>query len=239
MSAGNPDGGAALTFASYNIRKAVGLDRRRDPERIMRVLHEIDADVIALQEADRRFGRRITALPLGLIDESPWRAVPLNTRPDSIGWHGNAMLVRKGLEVLGAEAVPLPTLEPRGAICVELQAGARRLRVVGMHLDLSGIRRRHQIRAILAHLRACPAPCPTVMMGDLNEWSPVGGALREFAGSHEVLAPGRSFHARRPVAQLDRIIISPDISVEQCAVHHSATAAVASDHLPVWARLTP
>jgi endonuclease/exonuclease/phosphatase family metal-dependent hydrolase len=239
MSAGNPGDSHALTFASYNIRKAVGLDRRRDPERIMRVLHEVDADIIALQEADRRFGRRLTALPLSLINESPWRAVPLDTRPDSIGWHGNAMLVRKDLEVLGAEAVPLPTLEPRGAICVDLRAGTTRLRVVGMHLDLSGIRRRHQIRAILAHVRACPDPCATVMMGDLNEWAPVGGALREFAGNHEVLAPGRSFHARRPVAQLDRIIISPEIKVEQCAVHHSATAAVASDHLPVWARLIP
>lgn len=239
MVAGAVSGSGALTFASYNIRKAVGLDRRRDPERIMRVLHEIDADVIALQEADRRFGRRITALPLNLIDESPWRAVPLATRPDSIGWHGNAMLVRKGIEVLGADVVPLPTLEPRGAICVDVRSGGTRVRVVGMHLDLSGIRRRHQIRAILAHVRNCPEPCATVMMGDLNEWAPVGGALREFAGSHEVLAPGRSFHARRPVAQLDRIIISPGISVAQCGVHHSATAAVASDHLPVWARLIP
>ena len=68
MPARDPDRSHALTFASYNIRKAVGLDRRRDPERIMRVLHELDADVIALQEADRRFGRRISALPLRLID---------------------------------------------------------------------------------------------------------------------------------------------------------------------------
>ena len=36
-----------LTFASYNIHKAVGLDRRRDPDRILAVLREIDADVIA------------------------------------------------------------------------------------------------------------------------------------------------------------------------------------------------
>jgi endonuclease/exonuclease/phosphatase family metal-dependent hydrolase len=233
------DGGSMLTVASYNIHKAVGLDRRRDPERIMRVLHEINADVVALQEADRRFGRRMTALPRQLIDESPWRAVPLNTRPDSIGWHGNAMLVRKGIEVLAADIVPLPTLEPRGAICVDLLTGGRRVRIVGMHLDLSGIRRRHQIRAVLAHVSDCREPCATVMMGDLNEWAVAGGALREFTASHVVLAPGRSFHARRPVAQLDRIIISPEIGVDHCAVHHSATAAVASDHLPVWARLIP
>ena len=73
-----------LTFASYNIHKAVGLDRRRDPERILAVLREIDADVIALQEADRRFGDRASVLPRQMIDDhTPWRAVPLQSRPDS------------------------------------------------------------------------------------------------------------------------------------------------------------
>lgn len=228
----------ALTFASYNIHKAVGLDRRRDPERIMRVLHELNADVIALQEADRRFGKRVSALPLQLIDESQWRAVPLDTRPDSIGWHGNALLVRKGIDVLCANAVPLPTLEPRGAICVDLSMNDRPVRVVGMHLDLSGIRRRQQIKTVLAHVRDCGAACPTVMMGDLNEWAATGGALRAFGNDYRVLAPGRSFHARRPIAQLDRIIVSHDIIMEACGVHHSAQSSVASDHLPVWARLS-
>ena len=83
-----------LTFASYNIHKAVGLDRRRDPDRILSVLHEIDADVVALQEADRRFGRRETVLPRQMLDDlSDYRAVSLNQRPDSIGWHGNALRV--------------------------------------------------------------------------------------------------------------------------------------------------
>ena len=58
-----------LTFASYNIRKAIGLDRRRNPERILAVLREIDADVVALQEADRRLGRRASALPREMIEE--------------------------------------------------------------------------------------------------------------------------------------------------------------------------
>ena len=47
-----------LKVASYNIHKGIGLDRRRNPERVLEVLREIDADVIALQEADRRFGTR-------------------------------------------------------------------------------------------------------------------------------------------------------------------------------------
>ena len=58
-----------LTFASYNIHKGVGLDRRRDPERILAVLREIDADVIALQEADRRLGRRETVIPRQMLQD--------------------------------------------------------------------------------------------------------------------------------------------------------------------------
>ena len=58
-----------IRVASYNMRKAIGTDRRRRPERTLEVLCELDADVIALQEADRRFGSRASALPLTMIEE--------------------------------------------------------------------------------------------------------------------------------------------------------------------------
>ena len=58
-----------IKVASYNMRKAIGTDRRRNPERILEVLCEIDADIIALQEADRRFGARAAVLSTHLIDE--------------------------------------------------------------------------------------------------------------------------------------------------------------------------
>ncbi|MGE3746289.1 MAG: endonuclease/exonuclease/phosphatase family protein, partial [Sphingomonadaceae bacterium] len=61
--------GKSLSVASYNIRKAIGLDRRRRPERILDVIAELDADIVALQEADRRFGARVSALPFPLIDD--------------------------------------------------------------------------------------------------------------------------------------------------------------------------
>ncbi len=223
-----------IKVATYNIHKAIGLDRRRDPQRIIAVLSEIDADIVALQEADRRFGDRASALPLELIEAAGYAIAPVNERPSSIGWHGNALLVRRPLLIQSACAVPLPTLEPRGAIRADLQINGLGWRVVGMHLDLSGLRRQHQVQAILADLDACADPRPTVLMGDLNEWSQSGGALRQFAGL-QILAPGRSFHTRRPVAELDRIILTPSIRVHDCGVHHSALAARASDHLPVWA----
>jgi endonuclease/exonuclease/phosphatase family metal-dependent hydrolase len=224
---------AQFTFASYNIHKAVGIDRRRDPDRILAVLREIDADVIALQEADRRFGQRESVLPRSALDDSPWRAASLALRPQSLGWHGNAILVRRSLDLSGSAIVPLPTLEPRGAVRADIAAAGAGLRVVGMHLDLSGLRRRHQIRAILDHIDGGP----TVLMGDFNEWALHGGCFREFGAGWRVLAPGRSFPSRRPVAQLDRIVVSRHWRVVAAGVHHSALASRASDHLPVFARL--
>jgi len=138
----------AIKVATYNIRKAVGLDQRRDPARILSVLNEIDADIVALQEVDRRFGARVSAIPLAMLAaETPYVPVPLNAHPAAIGWHGNAILVRKGIEVRHAQQIDMPTLEPRGAVMAELSVNGHSLRVIGVHLDLSGLWRRKQIRA--------------------------------------------------------------------------------------------
>lgn len=228
-----------MRVASYNIRKAIGTDRRRRPERTIDVLNELDAQVIALQEADRRFGARQSALPPHLIEtQSDYKPVPLDIRAGSIGWHGNALLVRKDVEVVEHHLFHLPSLEPRGAVLAEVRIGASRLRVVGMHLDLSGLWRRRQAHAILSHLAQCE-DVPTVLMGDLNEWSTSGGCLRDFASSHLFAPCGRSFHSRRPIAQLDRIMVTPNIEIVDSGAHDSATARRASDHLPVWADLRP
>jgi endonuclease/exonuclease/phosphatase family metal-dependent hydrolase len=225
-----------LTFASYNIHKGVGLDRRRDPERILSVLHELDADVVALQEADLRFGSRAAVLPRRLLEEHRWHFAALSMKPAGMAWHGNAILVRRGIEILGAEPIALPVLEPRGAVCAHLRVQEQEFVVVGMHLDLSGLLRRQQVRAIChaARQRGLPA----VLMGDANEWAGRGGALNAFDHSWNVLKPGRSFPSRRPIAHLDRIVHSRGWRCEGAGVHHSALAAVASDHLPVRAELT-
>lgn len=226
-----------LTFASYNIHKGVGDDRRRDPERVLAVLREIDADIVALQEADMRFGDRAAVLPRAAIAAlTPYDVVPLAVRPDSMGWHGNALLVRRGIATGAVERVPLPTLEPRGAVVADLEVAGHRLRVGGMHLDLSGLRRRAQVRAVVAHLAKRHVALPTVLMGDCNEWFE-HGALAAFGADWRVLRCGPSFPARRPVARLDRVIVSRGWQVIGASVHDSPLARAASDHLPVWARL--
>jgi endonuclease/exonuclease/phosphatase family metal-dependent hydrolase len=227
-----------ILVASYNMRKSIGTDRRRRPERTLEVLNELGADVIALQEADRRFGARLSAIPPHLLEEhSDYKPVLFDARAGSMGWHGNALLVRKQVEVVGKELIHLPSLEPRGAVLADLRVDGAELRVVGMHLDLSGLWRRRQAKAILAHLEHRPGHPPTVLMGDLNEWSANGGCLRDFGNHHRFAPCGKSFHARRPIAMLDRIMVNERLDVVEAGTHGSATARRASDHLPIWAKL--
>lgn len=227
-----------IKVATYNIRKAVGLDQRRNPARILSVLKEINADIIALQEVDRRFGARVSALPLEMLEaETSWMPVPMHFRPAAIGWHGNAILIRKGIEVRLADPIDMPTLEPRGAVMAELSVGGHALRVIGVHLDLSGLWRRKQIRALLAAIDASPRHMPTVMMGDFNQWSD-SGALSELAfHHHRLVQTPKSFHSARPVARLDRIIVSHDVKVTEADAHISVLSRQASDHLPLWATI--
>ena len=249
-----------ITVASYNMRKAVGTDRRRRPDRVLHVLQEIDADIVALQEADKRFGTRASAVPHGLIDDHglykpvefgvshsrlahalPWgerveTMLRLDTR--NLGWHGNAILVKREIEVTGVEALHLPTLEPRGAVLAELIVHGQELRIIGMHLDLSGLWRRRQVRSIIDHIERRHRPMPTVLMGDTNDWREVNGCLRELGPNYQVAPTGPSFHTRRPIACLDRIIVDRSVTVDEAGVHVSTASKKASDHLPVWARLT-
>lgn len=228
-----------ISVASYNIQKSIGTDFRRRPERILSVLGELNADVVALQEVDRRFGARVSSLSAETLEkETDYRPVRFGVLPGSLGWHGNVILVRKGVEVLSQRTIRLPALEPRGAVSADLKVGNERLRVVGMHLGLVGLWRRRQAQAVLDALEGIEETLPTVMMGDLNEWSVNGGCLKHFAADHHVGQPGPSFPSVKPVFGFDRIITSSELSIIESGVHGSQRARSASDHLPVWARLS-
>jgi endonuclease/exonuclease/phosphatase family metal-dependent hydrolase len=220
-----------LRIASYNIRKAVGLDWRRDPGRIIDVLAEIDADIVVLQEADKRLAPRHGVLPADrLSDDLNYAFADLAPNDHSHGWHGNAVLYRRDLiQPTRTDRLPLPSLEPRGAVSVTF---ARPLiEVVGVHLGLTAGIRARQLAALRTHL--AERDHPVIVAGDFNVWRRDDTLARSFASDHLALRPGPSFHAARPTASLDRFILScADLS---CAthVHHSPLASRASDHLPV------
>jgi len=229
-----------LRVASYNIRKSRGLDGRRDPGRILDVMNRLDADVIAVQEVDRRLGERPTSIGRAAIEaHTDFTVVEVARSPVSLGWHGNALFLRKGLKVLDVDRIELPGLEPRGAVRVEIGAGTRRLSVVGVHLGLLRGYRRAQAEVIRAHLAALEGD-DAIVMGDFNEWSPTRG-LEPLTRDYDIVSPGHSFHAARPVAALDRIALSRGATLLDAGVAQDAATRVASDHLPIWGdvRLPP
>lgn len=226
----------ALRVASWNLHKCVGGDGRFDPARSVAVIAEFEADIVALQEADRRFGRRSGLLDLHALERATG-LVPLHVSDlaDGHGWHGNALLVRRGV---GARfrRLALPGAEPRGAVVAELSLPEGRLRVVAAHLGLLRRCRRRQIEAILRLLQES-APMPTLLLGDLNEWRP--GARSALAALEPVFGPVEagpaSFPARLPLLPLDRILGWPAGLVSEVRVHRSRQASNASDHLPLTA----
>lgn len=227
-----------IKIASYNIRKAIGTDRTRRPIRILNVLEEVDADIVVLQEADRRFGTRQSALPAFLIEaHSDYKPVPLDVQRDSMGWHGNAILVREGIGIEHHDILHIPYLEPRGVITARLNVRGQPLTVFGMHLDLSGLWRTKQANVIAELARQEQEHGPTILTGDLNEWRRDAGCIKVFRKHFSVLDCGRSFHSQRPLARLDRIMHCDRVEALEWGVHQSSLATQASDHLPVWARL--
>lgn len=223
-------------LASYNIRKCLGSDGRRLPSRTLDVVNALSADVVALQEVDRRYAPRPWALPPALIAaETDFLPVGAALSAGSLGWHGQTVLLRKGLTVQRVERMTLPALEPRGALAVEVlpAGGGAPFRVVSVHLGLMRRWRRLQLTAIREAL-AGHEPMPTVILGDFNEWSAAGG-MEPLTGAFRVHAPGRSYPATQPMGRLDRVALGEGLHLLDAGVLDTPLARVASDHLPVWA----
>jgi endonuclease/exonuclease/phosphatase family metal-dependent hydrolase len=229
-----PAAGHALRVATYNIHSAVGRDGRCDPGRVARVIRELAADVVALQEVESHHGG-LDALEF-LGRETGMTAVPGPTMLRTEGDYGNALLTRSRLLEVRRLDLSFPGREPRGALDVTLEAGRLAVRIIATHLGLRPVERRHQIDTILAGL-AQPNPGPTVLLGDLNEWFLWGRPLRRLHAHFGPTPAPATFPAHWPVFALDRVWVQPLRSLRKLAVHDSRLARVASDHLPLVAEI--
>jgi endonuclease/exonuclease/phosphatase family metal-dependent hydrolase len=228
-----------VVIASYNIHKCVGTDGRFDPGRIAQVIGEIGADIVALQEADQRFGERAGLLDLEhLRREAHLVSVPISPFSEKgHGWHGNVLLLREGA-VSDVRQLKLPGVEPRGALVVDLDLKVGPLRVIAAHLGLLRHSRARQAETIL-RVAADGVGRPTLLIGDLNEWrmgkrSSLTFLSPIFDPSHATVA---SFPSRFPLFPLDRVLGNPHHLVTSVSVHDTPLARVASDHLPVKASI--
>lgn len=224
----------SLRIASYNLHKCRGVTGPHAPERNLEVIAGLGADIVALQEVDYRYGARPEALPRKLIHETTGLLpVPfLGTGENSLGWHGQTILVRPELaDGAVIRRLPLPGVEPRGALALRLKA----MTVIAVHLGLMRSSRRAQLSRIIGQAERI-GNRELVVVGDFNEWHDSRGL--------EALSPlrpvtlGPSWPAPFPRLRYDKIIVSPGIEVGESGVLNSPVARIASDHLPVWADLS-
>jgi endonuclease/exonuclease/phosphatase family metal-dependent hydrolase len=227
-----------IRVASYNIHKCVGTDRKFNPTRILEVLCEINADVVALQEADLRFGERSGILNLEELQKQLGLVpVPIANAKKNHGWHGNVVLVREAA-VHHTHQIALPGVEPRGALVVDMEAKSLQLRVIATHFGLLRRSRAKQVETVLQSAQTA-GERTVLLMGDLNEWrigkrSGLTG-LEPIFGSPAFFVP--SYPSRYPLLALDRILCNPRKRLHNIQVHSTPLARVASDHLPITAEV--
>ena len=236
VSIGSATGTSALRVATWNIHGAVGGDGKYAPARVVDVLREIDADIVALQEVASQEAH--TSFLADLERETGYHVVAGLLRQRHGSDFGNAILSRFPVRSVERLDLAVDRCEPRGALDVCIDLGLRPLlRVVATHLGLRPYERREQVRRILAKVE-CDNPHPTLLMGDLNEWYLWGRPLRWLHSHfHEMPAAPRTFPSRRPVFALDRIWVSPAGSLRTLARHASPLARRTSDHLPLIAQI--
>lgn len=220
-----------LTLATYNIHACIGADGRFEPERIVQVLRELNADVVALQEVEHHDVDGCDLLDY-LAAKTGLTAVAGPTLLRKTRHYGNAILTRLPILAVNRVDLTLPGHEARGALDITLDGNGRRVQVVATHLGLRPWERRQQVRELLKLFNIGSASI-YVLMGDLNEWFLWGRPLRWLHAHFKRSPHCATFPARWPLMALDRLWVHPRKRLAKVEVHASDLARVASDHLPL------
>jgi endonuclease/exonuclease/phosphatase family metal-dependent hydrolase len=224
----------AVKIASYNVHRGIGRDRRCSPERILRVLEEIGADVVALQEVEARdSGSDMLAW---LAQRTGMHAIAGTTLIRHDGHYGNGVLTRLPVQHKTLCDLSWRGREPRGAIAVDLDVHGEPLRVVATHLGLRPAERRDQVTRLIKLFTDVPKD-KAVLLGDLNEWFLWGRPLRRLHRYFKHTPHLATFPSGWPFLALDRVWTHPRSMLKRIGVHRTPLARVASDHLPLIAEV--
>src|SRR5947209_17711015 len=138
-------------IVTYNVHKCRGLDRSVRPERIVKVLRETDAGIIALQEVLSMEGEsREKNQAQFIADELSMRCEMGENRRIRGGAYGNVILSRFAIERAHNYDITWRWCEPRGCLRADIRVeGGALLHVFNIHLGTALIERRHQGRTLV------------------------------------------------------------------------------------------
>lgn len=230
------DGGGGrrgrLRIATFNLRHGrVGAHWPFLPWRLGQGMQLLEADVVGLQELDRRVIRTWFVDQPALCAKAAGATARVfaPARPFGPGGrYGNALAVRGAVTAHRVEPLPhVPGTEPRVAIVATVTTRAGTLTVANTHLQNDTAQASAQLDELLEVMASEPAP--KVILGDLNLSTPQ--VAERFAAAGWDLAGGAdSSPAHAPYQRIDHIA-AIGLTIERVDV----PAAPVSDHRPVIA----
>jgi endonuclease/exonuclease/phosphatase family metal-dependent hydrolase len=232
-----------IRIATYNVHKCRGLDRRIDPARIASVIHDLDADVVALQE--------VVGSAHAVDDQVRYIA----ERAGSYEWcfgenrfhlgrpYGNAILSRRPIQFARNYDLTSGRRERRGCLRADvLLDNGSTLHLFNVHLGTSFFERRHQARRLVSRevLGAEDLSGPRIVVGDFNEWT--RGLASHLMSKNFQSVDLRAFTTLKrtypglvPLLHLDHFYFDDHLILKGYHVERTRRALVASDHLPLVA----
>ena len=240
-----------LRLGTYNIHRAIGVDRRFRLDRVAEVLEVHDPDVVLLQEVDDgapRSQKLDLAKELAGLLQYPHYEVGHNVRLRR-GRYGNSTLSRFPILKTRNVDLSIGRLKSRGCLHTTLDLAGTEdgpvLEVFNLHLGLSA-RERQQQAGLLAsapEFAQLTKSKPCIVGGDFNDWRSL---LRPFfvealefrcATDRDVRNGARgikTYPSFSPRGALDRVYFRGPLQLIHAFRCNHKKAKVASDHLPIF-----
>src|SRR5262245_40115503 len=240
-----------LKVLTYNIHRAIGVDRRFRPGRIVDILSHHNADLVLLQEVDEGVPRsRELDLARELSHASGYPHVVAGYNVSlKAGRYGNAVLSRWPFRIHRNIDLTVDGRKRRGCLHARLTidkgGSAHDMDVFNLHLGLSARERTRQIGMLLrsAEFAAIPKDAPCLIGGDFNDWRSLlvpifvevldfKSATRHRFGRQPAI---RTYPAFSPTGPLDKIYFRGGLRLLGARSCRLGISRVASDHLPMVA----
>jgi len=237
---------------SYNIHRAIGVDRRFRPDRVRDILRHHDADLVLLQEVDEGAPRsREMDLAREFAEELDYRyyAVGHNVTLRK-GRYGNATLSRYPIVRERNIDLTIGSHKRRGCqhtqIRIEKATGhPHELEVFNLHLGLSARERARQIGRLVhsGEFASLDRHWPCLIGGDFNDWRtrlhPIFTEILDFKCATQRRARNngviRTYPSFSPTSGLDRLYYRGPLRILHSRTCRLRASKVASDHLPIIA----
>jgi endonuclease/exonuclease/phosphatase family metal-dependent hydrolase len=242
-----------LKIATYNIHKGFSqFNRHMVLHELRDRLHELDADIVFLQEVQGAHARHVERYR-NYPDEPQHEFIAGEVWPHhaygknavyEMGHHGNALLSRHPIVCAVNKDVSAHRFESRGLLHCQVDVGGRYLvHCLCVHFGLFAKGRREQTRMLIEHVKEnIPDDMPLIVAGDFNDWqNRMSHTLASELGMHDVFhlrggKPARSYPSSLPLFRLDRIYVR-GFGVVHGEVHFGVAWQRLSDHAALSAQL--